>query len=143
LRDLAIPDSVADLITESLQAEGQRNQDESSQLANNLAAKLKESESKLDSLLDMLLDKAISQEEYLPKKESLLNEKTEIREKLTSLQGRGQKRFEPAIRFVNAHKQSTFLASWPNPQQLRDLLKKTGSNFSLADQTLAISLKKP
>jgi hypothetical protein len=51
-------------------------------------------------------------------------------------------RFEPAIQFVLETKQATILLSEGKPEQKRDFLKKIGSNFQLADKSLAVEFKK-
>jgi site-specific DNA recombinase len=143
LSTLAIPDDAADWLfaqieTEAVETETSiRIASESSKLA------LKECESKLDALLDLVLEKAISQSEYLPKKEILLKEKIALREKIAALAKQGIERFEPAKWFVKSLKQSNFHDSTLTVEQKRDLLKKTGSNLTVASQHLTVSFKNP
>ena len=51
--------------------------------------------------------------------------------------------FEPAIQFVLETKQATILLSEGKPEQKRDFLKKIGSNFHVAEKSLAVEFKKP
>ena len=54
-----------------------------------------------------------------------------------------QNRFEPAIQFVLEAKQATFLLAEGNHEKNRDFLKKIGSNFQVAEKTLAVEFKYP
>ena len=51
-------------------------------------------------------------------------------------------RFEPAIRFILEAKQATILLAEGNLEKKRDFLKKIGSNFQMADKSLAVDFKK-
>ncbi len=53
-----------------------------------LRADLAQCVSQLDTLLDMVLMKTLSQEEYVAKKQTLLNRKVELREALNRAEGR-------------------------------------------------------
>ncbi|MDR3455929.1 MAG: hypothetical protein P4N60_00670 [Verrucomicrobiae bacterium] len=52
-------------------------------------------------------------------------------------------RFEPAIAFIKEAKQATILLAEGNSEQKRDFLKKIGSNFQMANKSLAVEFKKP
>ena len=54
-----------------------------------------------------------------------------------------QNRFEPAIRFILEAKQATILLAEGNQEKNRDFLKKIGSNFQMAEKSLAVEFKKP
>ena len=47
------------------------------------------------------------------------------------------------INFLKATNQAEKIALQENPEQGRDFLKKIGSNFHIAERTLALDLKKP
>jgi site-specific DNA recombinase len=106
-------------------------------------AELSDCEARLDALLDMVLNKTISQAEYLRKKEALLNQKAEIREKLAALGQEREGRFEPVVSFLKEAKQALFLTESKNPDACRDFLKKNGSNLFLTDQRLRVEFKNP
>jgi site-specific DNA recombinase len=108
-----------------------------------LTTELSDCEAKLDTLLDMVLNKTISQSEYAPKKQLLLNQKADLREKLACLEGKSAKRFEPLTEFINEAKQAVFLAKEKNPDACRDFLKKHGSNFLLTNQRVRVEFKNP
>ena len=54
-----------------------------------------------------------------------------------------QNRFEPAIRFILEAKQAILLLAKGNREKNRDFLKKIGSNFQVADKSLAVEFKNP
>jgi len=108
-----------------------------------LKSALSDCDAKLDALLDMILDKTISQAEYQSKKETLLNQKADIREKLVALDDQRAGRFEPVVEFLKEAKQAVFLTEQKNPDACRDFLKKNGSNLFLTDQRIRVEFKNP
>ena len=100
-------------------------------------------EKQIDLLLDMRLNEQISETEYVSKKHILVNQKAELKGKLEAFEHNRQNRFEPAIQFVLEAKQATFLLAEGNREKNRDFLKKIGSNFQVAEKSLAVELKNP
>ena len=66
-----------------------------------------------------------------------------MRGKLEVFEHNRTNRFEPAIQFVLKAKQATFLLAEGNHEKNRDFLKKIGSNFQMAEKSLAVEFKKP
>jgi hypothetical protein len=97
----------------------------------------------LTRILDMRLNEHISEPEYVSKKHILVNQKAELRGTLEAFEHNRLNRFEPAIQFVLEAKTGTILLSEGNQEQKRDFLKKIGSNFQLAEKTLAVKFKTP
>ena len=91
----------------------------------------------------MRLTEQISEPEYISKKCVLVNQKAELKGKLEAFEHNRQNRFEPAIRFILEAKDATFLLAEGNQEKKRDFLKKIGSNFQMADKSLAVEFKKP
>ena len=91
----------------------------------------------------MRLNEQISEPEYISKKYVLVNQKAELKGKLEAFEHNRQNRFEPAIRFILEAKQATFLLAEGNQEKNRDFLKKIGSNFQMAEKSLAVEFKKP
>ena len=50
-------------------------------------------------------------------------------------------RFELALKFIQASKEAKIIAREENPEGIRDFLKKIGSNFQIAEQTLNFDFK--
>jgi hypothetical protein len=100
-------------------------------------------EKQTDLLLDLRLNEQISETEYVSKKHALVNRKAELRGKLEAFEHNRANRFEPAIRFVLVAKDATILLAEGNSERKRDFLKKIGSNFQVADKSLAVEFKNP
>jgi hypothetical protein len=72
-----------------------------------------------------------------------VNQKAELKGKLEAFEQNRKNRFEPAIAFIKEAKDATFLLAEGNSEQKRDFLKKIGSNFLMAEISLAVEFKKP
>ena len=100
-------------------------------------------ETKLDRLLDLQLEGNLSQTEYAIKKQKLILAKKDLEEKISAFGRKSNNRFELAIAFLKDANQAEKYAQQENPERIRDFLKKIGSNFRIADRTLACDYKKP
>ena len=112
-----------------------------SSFAQKLRDELVEIETKLDRLLDLQLDGNLSQAEYSTKKQKLILAKKDLEEKISSFGRKSNNRFELAINFIKEASQAEKCAQQENPERIRDFLKKIGSNFRIADRTLACDFK--
>jgi len=126
-----------------LEKEREKQAQAESAFAQKLRDELVEIESKLDRLLDLQLSGAITQNEYSAKKQKILNQKIEVSEKLRAFERKGYNRFEPMINFIKAANQAENIALHGNLFEQKDFLKKIGSNFRIAERTLAFDLKMP
>jgi len=97
----------------------------------------------VSAFLKRALNEQISEPEYVSKKHTLVNRKAELRGKLEAFEHNRANRFEPAIRFVLEAKDATILLAEGNQEKKRDFLKKIGSNFQVADKSLAVEFKNP
>ncbi|HTI68352.1 MAG TPA: recombinase family protein [Candidatus Limnocylindria bacterium] len=139
----SLPFDWPDKMLAELSAEQGKAEESQRQGANRIRLELEENARQLDGLLDMRLNRAISQAEYDQKKERLLNQKVELREKLTALQRKATEALEPVICFINEAKHGVFLAQEKNPIKCRDFLKKHGSNLTLRDKRVRVEFKNP
>ena len=64
-----------------------------------------------------------------------------MEEKIHAFGRKSNNRFELAAKFIHSVKQAEIIALQENPDPVRDFLKKIGSNFRIADRTLACDLK--
>jgi hypothetical protein len=108
-----------------------------------LKAEITTCEKQIELLLDMRLNEQISENEYVAKKCLLVNQKAEARGKLEEFERNRRNRFEPAIAFIKEAKQATILLAEGNAEQKRDFLRKIGSNFQMANKSLAVEFKNP
>ena len=98
-------------------------------------------EGRIDKLLDLHLDGSLSQTEYAAKKHKLILAKKDLEEKISAFGRKSNNRFELAIAFLKDANQAEKYAQQENPERIRDFLKKIGSNFRIADRTLACDFK--
>ena len=104
--------------------------------AQKLKSEIKQCEEKLDRLLDMHLEKIISQEEYLTKKQKILNQKIEKSEKLRDFEQNGNQWLEHTKTFILQANQVKNVASGKDLRQKREFLRKIGSNLILFNQKI-------
>jgi len=110
--------------------------------AQNLKMEIKECEDKLDKLLDAHLEGMIEKQEYLPKKQKILNQKIEISEKLKDFKQKGNRWLELCIKFIKSANQAKIIALHGNFFEKRNFLKKIGSNPLLRDKKIILNPSK-
>ena len=107
----------------------------------NLKNQIKSVEETLDRLLDAHLDSTITSEEYIGKKQKLLNQKIDFSEKLKDFERKGNRWLELSKQFILDSNQALIIASEENLEAKRDFLKKIGSNPRLASRSLLLDFK--
>ena len=105
-------------------------------------AKIREIDNQLSRLLDLFVEGAISAEEYKEKKASLINKKTHHIENPVSGSS-DWKWLEPMKDFLTLAHQASYISSQGKPEEKRDFLKRTGSDFRLFNRSLLISYTYP
>ena len=143
IKKVSLSSAWVDACVQELEKERTQKKQAEGSFALKLRNELVEIEQKLDSLLDLQLSGALSQDEYVVKKTKLLNQKTDIAEKISASKQKSDNRFEPLIRFLKATNQAEKIALQENPEQGRDFLKKIGSNYLVRERALSVDLKKP
>ena len=131
--------AIADQMVAEIEQERTAEAESQTAAVTKLKADLAACDKQVDLLLDMRLSEQIGESEYVSKKHTLVNRKAEIRGKLEAFETNRLNRFEPAIRFVLEAKHGANLLAEGNPEQKRDFLKKTGSNFFVAGQALSVT----
>ena len=109
----------------------------------NLKNQIKSVEETLNKLLDAHLDSTITSEEYIGKKQKLLNQKIDFSEKLKDFERKGNRWLELSKQFILDSNQAVIIASEENLEARRDFLKKIGSNPRLASRSLLFHFKNP
>ena len=140
---VALEAAIADKIVRELENDRESSAKAQEAAVARVKADLTTCEKQTDLLLDMRLNEQISENEYISKKCVLVNEKAELKGKLEAFERNRKNRFEPAIAFIKEAKDATFLLAEGNSEQKRDFLKKIGSNFLMAEKSLAVEFKKP
>ena len=94
---------------------------------------------KVSKLIDLHLDGTVSAEEYIKKKEELLNKKKDLQERLLFFGGRDDNWFERAKDFVTDLNRIGCALQEGNLELQREYLEKIGSNFILKERRLIFS----
>jgi len=84
IKKVSLSSAWVDACVQELERERIQKKQAESSFALKLRNELVEIEQKLDSLLDLQLSGALSQEEYIAKKQKLINQKTDIAEKISA-----------------------------------------------------------
>ena len=119
-----------------LNKEKEINQQAELSFVQNLKLEIKECEEKLDKLLDAHLERTISKDEYVPKKQKILNQKIENEQRLRDFEQKGNRWLELCINFIKSANQAKIIALQGNLFEKRDFLKKIGSNPLLRDKEI-------
>jgi hypothetical protein len=90
-----------------------------------------------------MLATVISVDEYRDMKSKVVNEKQELKDKITELEGRRGSWFEPLLRFISTAKQAGIFAERGSDEEKRDFLRKAGSNLTIADRHLSVVPREP
>jgi len=140
---VALEASIADaMLAEFKKERAQSANAEAAAIAATKAA-LTVCEKQIDLLLDLRLSEQVGEAEYVSKKHTLVNRKAELRGKMESFEANRLNRFEPAMRFGLEAKHAANLLAEGNHEKNRDFLKKVGSNFQVAEKSLALSFTNP
>ncbi len=105
----------------------------------NLKAKINEIDSKISKIIDLYLEGSLSLEEYNLKKNSLVNDKRELQERVRDFADEGNNRFEQAKDFVTTLNRASYEVRKGNLESKKEFLKKIGSNFILKERRLIFS----
>ena len=136
LQKVSLSDSWAKTMIAELEKEKSDRERADFSFVQNLKSQIKECKDKLDKLLDAQLEGLISAEEYVGKKQKLLNQKIEISEKLRDFEKKGYSWLEPAKNFVLKANEAKNVASQGTLAEKAQFLKKVGSNLVLEDQNI-------
>ncbi|MBL7159886.1 recombinase family protein [Candidatus Microgenomates bacterium] len=141
LQKVSLPQSWAEKMLAKLDKEQEQENDKAKTFAQNLKLQIKQYEDKLDKLLDTHLDETITKDEYLAKKQKILNQKVAISEKLKDFEQKGNHWLELCKNFISEAKQAKIIALQKNLFEKRDFLKKIGSNRILRERKVYINPK--
>jgi len=143
IQKVSLPLAWTKKMTAILDKEKQQNVQDQKTFAQNLKSQIEDCEKKLDKLLDAQLEGIISQEEYLAKKQKILNQKIEISEKLKDFERKGNRWLEQTKEFILACKQAKIIALQGNFFKKRNFLKKIGSNLVLQEKQILFAAHEP
>ena len=134
---VALPkDWLAPILTK-LNAEEKEASQTSRTFAQNVEKEISEIENKVSRLLDMRLENTISLSEYKEKKEKLLNQKADLKQKLADFGRKGNYWLEPMRNFILSAHQANLLIDSENLEEKRSFLQKIGSNWTLQNKIVS------
>jgi len=143
IQKVSLPESWYDEMILELEKDSEQEYQDSVVFVQNLKSDIEKCENKLDKLLDEKLDGTIDKEEYIAKKNKILNKKLDFEEKLKDFERKGSHWLEPAKNFILEVKQAKNIASQENLSVKRDFLKKIGSNRILRDKRVGLNVNLP
>ena len=96
-------------------------------------ARLGKAETRISRLLDVYIDGSIEQADYARKKEELLHEKADVKERIRRIEREGSVWLEPLESFLKDAIQAETTAFSGTEQELRDFHRRIGSNLCLIE----------
>jgi site-specific DNA recombinase len=129
----------ADALLAELEKEERQTAQTSAAFSQNLKAQIGALDTKLDILLDAHLDGSVAKDEYAAKKRKLLDQKTELSEKVKDFERTGGDWLEPAKRFVLTARDAGLVAQTENLSVKRDFLKRIGSNRIFLNRAISVT----
>ena len=90
-------------------------------------------ETKIEKLMNLYLESALSIEEYRDAKNTLMNSRQLLKEKLSAFEQKANNRFELTERFLKLNAE---LANDQTNEEKLHLFKKVGSNFEIKERTV-------
>ena len=124
--------------------EWEREQAQSSQaFAQNLDAKIKETEHRLDKLVDAYLEGIVDKGMYLVKKDRLIKIKIDLSQRKADFGRKGNNWIEPLREWIKDAHHAEKLASSNELDEIKSLVGKIGTNRRLLDRKVFLDFQKP
>jgi len=131
MQKVSLSDDWADNMLNELNKEKASSAQSSIALINSLNEEIKTIENKLDNLLDYHLEGVIDINDYLRKKEELINKKIDMEEKIKRINDQGDNWLESMRDFILRSRLAKKTADEGDLSQFKAFLKNIGSNFIL------------
>jgi len=119
------------------------NRQSSDFFAQNLKTELENVKTKINRLMDAYLEGDLELPEFQLKKNSLMSEKKTLEEKLSDFERKGNHWLELVRNWIIEANQAKNFALSESFPEMKNLLKKIGSNRRIFDQRLFVDFKKP
>ena len=133
--------------TEKVLAELEKDEisakEEAKTVVQNLKDQLSKAGMNLENLLDLYLAKGLSQDEYMLKKQKILNSKVGFQEQIRDFEQKGLSWLEPAREFVLSLNKANALIGSDNYSEMTSFLKNIGSNHILQNRQLIFKPNSP
>ena len=142
VEELSLPDAWAEKMLQHLDQENQNTQSIRQDETRCLATRKETLEKKIDALLDLKLNGALETDEYVRKKNALLNEKADIEQAVKQVQRGDDDRLEPVRNLIRASRDAKNLLTAEKLPELPAFLSSVGSNVLLTGKTLRWEARK-
>ena len=138
-----MPDEWQEKFLAKLETESVEARRSSDLFAQNLKAELEKVKTKINRLMDAHLEGDLELPEFQLKKNELMAEKKTLEEKLSDFERKGNHWLELVRNWIiEANQAKNFVLS-DNFSEMKNFLKKIGSNRRIFDQRLFVDFKKP
>ena len=140
---ISLPDEWREKFLTKLETEGAEARRSSDLFAQNLKMELERTKTKINRLIDAYLEGDLELPEFQLKKNDLIEEKKDIEEKLSDFERKGNHWIELVRNWIiEANQVKNFVLS-ANFSEMKNFIKKIGSNRRIFDQRLFVDFKKP
>jgi DNA invertase Pin-like site-specific DNA recombinase len=143
LQKVSLSSQDAEWILGELDKDEQEVREQSKSFVQNLKIELQQIEKQLEKLLDAYLGEMVSNSEYMPRKEKLLNKKLGISEKINDFEQKGASWLEPAREFILSLNKADKILKNGNKKEMTTFLKNIGSNHILENRQFNFLAKIP
>ena len=130
-RAVSLPDDGAAAVTSIFDQWATDERTEAAAALNREQTRLADLETRLNRLLDVYLEGSLTRDEYAARKEQMLRDKADAKEKIGQIQTRGAIWLEPSREFVKRANIAEILSFSDDLAGIRDFLKIAGSNLKL------------
>ena len=143
LESISLPDNWAEIILAEIEAMERLEVREQRSFFQNLEQQIQELDKKIDKLINSFLDGLIEKESYLKKKDELLKMKVDLQERQKDFGKKGVAWVELAREWVEVAHHAGKLALSDDFFEIKQFVKKIGSNHSVMDKKVLLDVVPP
>ena len=143
LENIAIPEDWAVILLAEIDRIEKEDVREHRSFSQNLDIRIKELDEKLDKLVNSFLDGLIEKNFYLRKKDELLKQKVDLQEQIKDFGKKGDAWVELARDWVEVARQAGKLAFSNDFLEIKQIVKKIGSNRRVLDKKVLLDVVPP
>jgi len=143
LESIAIPENWAVILLAEIDRMEKQNVQKQRSFSENLEIQISEIDKKLDKLVNSFLDGLIEKNTYVRKKDELLRHKTDLEEQLKDFREKGDAWVELTRDWVEVARQAGKLALSNDFSEIKQTVKKIGSNRRVMDKKVLLDVVPP
>ena len=141
--EIAINDSWYQWSMDTIQQWKNEEANSSNEQIANLETDLAKNKAKLEKLLDLCMENALDLDEYKMRKNKIVEQDSQIKNKISKIKLEGSAWFEPLSSALKTSNQVHHRIKEKNYSQVFEILKNIGSNPILSQQKFSIQLTRP